>query len=125
MDFFLYVQEEEPSAVSTAVDVLPHTEAGGKKADRLQRDVDHKLLVSSKSTGRGPAPQRHIPTHAKRKAEKASASQQLPLEMEKAGGKRAWSASPSSARQLRSTHRRQGTMSLCFSIFLRNFLEIS
>ncbi len=61
MFFFLYVQED-PSAVSTEVDVVPHTEAGGKKADRLQRDVDHKLLVSSKS--RGPGPQRHIPTHA-------------------------------------------------------------
>ncbi len=61
MGFFLFVQEE-PSDVSTAVDVLPHTETGGKKADRLQRDVDPKLLVSSK--GRGPAPQHHIPTHA-------------------------------------------------------------
>jgi hypothetical protein len=61
MVFFLYVQED-PSAISTAVDVLAHTEAGGKKADRLQLDVDPKLLVSSKS--RGPAPQRHIPTHA-------------------------------------------------------------
>ncbi len=61
MVFFLYVQEE-PRDVSTAVDDLPHTETGGKKADRLQRDVDPKLRVSSK--GRGPAPQRHIPTHA-------------------------------------------------------------
>jgi hypothetical protein len=61
MGFFLFVQED-PSAISTAVDVLAHTEAGGKKADRLQLDVDPKLLVSSKS--RGPAPQRHIPTHA-------------------------------------------------------------
>ncbi len=100
---------------------------GGKKADRLQLDVDPKLLVSSKS--RGPAPQCHIPTHApqKRKVclhhasrvasclticthlhsqQKASASQQLPLEMEKAGGKRARSASPSSARQTRSTQKR-------------------
>jgi hypothetical protein len=61
MGFSLYIQEE-PSDVSTAVDDLPHMETGGKKADRLQRDVDPKLLVSSK--GRGPAPQRHIPTHA-------------------------------------------------------------
>jgi hypothetical protein len=61
MVFFLNVQEE-PSDVSTTVDVLPHTEADGKKADRLQLEVDPKLLVSSKS--RGPAPQRHIPTHA-------------------------------------------------------------
>jgi hypothetical protein len=64
MVFFLYVQEE-PSAISTAVDVLAHTEAGGKKADRLQLDVDPKLLVSSKS--RGPAPHRHIPTHVPQK----------------------------------------------------------
>ncbi len=61
MGISLHVQEE-PSDVSTAVDVLPHTETSGKKADRLQRDVDPKLLLSSK--GRGPAPQRHIPTHA-------------------------------------------------------------
>ncbi len=60
-DFFRNVQEE-PSDVSTVVDVLAHTEAYGKKADRLQLDVDPKLLVSSKS--RGPAAQRHIPTHA-------------------------------------------------------------
>jgi hypothetical protein len=53
MVFFLFVQED-PSAISTAVDVLARTEAGGKKADRLQLDVDPKLLVSSKS--RGPAP---------------------------------------------------------------------
>jgi hypothetical protein len=38
------------------------TKEGGKKADRLQLEVDPKLLVSSKS--RGPAPHRHIPTHA-------------------------------------------------------------
>ena len=63
-DFFLNVHEE-PSDVSTAVDVIAHTEADGKKADRLQLDVDPKLLVSSKS--RGPAPQRHIPTHAPQK----------------------------------------------------------
>ena len=61
-DFFLALQEE-PSDVSTAVDVLAHTEEDGKKkADRLQLDVDPKLLVSSKS--KGPAPPRHIPTHA-------------------------------------------------------------
>ncbi len=60
-DFFLNVQEE-PSDVSTVVDVIAHTEADGKKADRLQLGVDPKLLVSSKS--RGPAPLHHIPTHA-------------------------------------------------------------
>ena len=59
--FFLYVQEA-PIEVSAAVDVLTNTKEGGKKADRLQLDVDPKLRVSSKS--RGPAPQRHIPTHA-------------------------------------------------------------
>jgi hypothetical protein len=64
MVFFLYVQVE-PSAVSTAVDVLAPTEAGGKQADPLQLNVDPKLLVSSKS--RGPAPHRHIPSHALQK----------------------------------------------------------
>ncbi len=64
MVFSLNVQEE-PSDVSTTVDVLPHTEADGKKADRLQRDIDHKLLVSSKS--KGPAAHRHIPTHVPQK----------------------------------------------------------
>jgi hypothetical protein len=63
-DFFLNVQEE-PSDVSTAVDVLAHTEAGGKKADRLQLAVDPKLLLSSNS--KGPAAHRHIPTHAPQK----------------------------------------------------------
>jgi hypothetical protein len=52
--------------------------------------------------------------------QKASASQPLPLEMEKAGGKRARSTSPSSARETRSKHRRSGTKSICFSNFLRN-----
>ncbi len=61
MVFFLFVQEE-PSDVSAAVDVLAHTEEGGKKADRLQQDVDPKLLVSSKS--KGPAQKRHIPSLA-------------------------------------------------------------
>ena len=64
MVFFLFVQED-PSAISTAVDVLAPTEAGGKQADRLQLDVDPKLLVSSKS--KGPAPHRHIPSHVSHK----------------------------------------------------------
>jgi hypothetical protein len=63
--------------------------------------------------------------------QKASASQQLPLEMEKAGGKRAWSVSPCSARESQSS----GVKVLCLfvsqifleisQILLRNFLEIS
>jgi hypothetical protein len=105
MVFFLYVQED-PSAISTAVDVLAHTEAGGKKADRLQLDVDPKLLVSSKSRvllhivtsrrtfrrsgryvwimlhGRGVSCLT-ISTHL-HSQQKPSASQPLPLEMEEA-----------------------------------------
>ena len=123
-DFFLNVHEE-PSDVSTAVDVIAQTEQGGKKkADRLQHRVDPKLLVSSKC--RGPTPRRHIPTHIppKRKVclhhasytchalpdylhtqrQKASLSQPLPLELEKAGGKRARSTSQSSGRETRSKH---------------------
>jgi hypothetical protein len=61
-DFFLNVHEE-PSDVSTAVDVIAQTEQGGKKkADRLQLPVDPKLLLSSNS--KGPAGHRHNPTHA-------------------------------------------------------------
>ena len=108
MVFFLYVQED-PSAASTEVDIVPHTEAGGKKADRLQRDVDHKLLVSPKAgvqlhnvtsrrtlrrSGRYICIMLHIRvmrclticTHLQSQ-QKTPASQQLPLEMEKAGGK--------------------------------------
>jgi len=124
-DFFLALQAES-SDVPAAVDVLARTEEGGKKkADRLQHPVDPKLLVSSKS--RGPTPRRHIPTHIppKRKVclhhasytcralpdylhsqrQRASASQPLPLELEKAGGKRARSVSPYSGRETRSKHR--------------------
>ena len=56
--------------------------------------------------------------------QKPSVSQPLPLEMVKAGSKQARSASPSttsSTRQTRSTQKRYGTMSLCFSNYLRNF----
>ena len=53
-----------------------------------------------------------------------SAYQPLPLEMEKAGGKRARSTSPSSARETRSKHRRSGTKSICFSNFLRKFEKL-
>jgi hypothetical protein len=129
-DFFLAFQEE-PSDVSTAVDVLAHTEEDGKKkADRLQLDVDLKLLVSSKSNVVGPAPPRHIPTHAppRRKVclhhapytgrELPDYLHTLTLSTEsfcvstastgdgEGGGKRAWSASPSSARETRSRQRR-------------------
>ncbi len=47
-DGFFPVRTGEPRDVSTTVDDLPHTETGGKRADRLQRDVDPKLRVSSK-----------------------------------------------------------------------------
>jgi hypothetical protein len=63
-DFFLNVHEE-PSDVSPAVNVIAHTEADGKKADRLQLPVDPKLLLSSNS--KGPALHRHNPTHAPQK----------------------------------------------------------
>ncbi len=46
---------------SAAVDVNATTKEGGKKADRLQLDVDHKLLVASKS--KGPPHHRQFPTH--------------------------------------------------------------
>ena len=62
--FFLYVQED-PSAISTDVDVPARTEPDGKETDPLQLDVDPKLLVSSKS--RGPPPHRHFPTHVPQK----------------------------------------------------------
>ncbi len=62
--------------------------------------------------------------------QKASASQPLPLEMEKAGGKRDRSASPSSARQTRSTQRLKVPCLFVSQIileiskkFLRNFFK--
>ncbi len=53
---------------SAAVDVDATTKKGDPKADRLQRDVDPLLLVSSKSTG--PPLRRHFPTHKRPKAMK-------------------------------------------------------
>ena len=125
---FFRALQEEPSAVSAAVDILAQTEQNGKKkADRLQLPVDPKLLLSSNS--KGPAVHRHHPTHApqKRKVCLHHASftgrelpdclhtltlsterfrvSTLPLETVKAGGKRARSVSPSSARETRSIRR--------------------
>ena len=63
---FFRALQEEPSAVSAAVDILAQTEQSGKKkADRLQLPVDPKLLLSSNS--KGPALHRHNPTHAPQK----------------------------------------------------------
>ncbi len=45
---------------SAAVDVDATTKEGGKKADRLQLDVDPRLLVASKS--KGPPLHRQFPT---------------------------------------------------------------
>ena len=45
---------------SAAVDVDATPKEGGKKADRLQLDVDPKLLVASKS--KGPPLHRQFPT---------------------------------------------------------------
>jgi hypothetical protein len=45
---------------SAAVDVDATTKEGGKKADRLQVDVDPQLLVASKS--KGPPLHRQFPT---------------------------------------------------------------
>ncbi len=45
---------------SPAVDVDATTKKGDKKADRLQRDVDPQLLVTSK--GKGPPLHRQYPT---------------------------------------------------------------
>ncbi len=58
--FFLNAQVD-PSAISTEVVVPAGTEPDGKETDPLQKDVDPKLLVSSKS--RGPPPRHHhVPT---------------------------------------------------------------
>ena len=51
---------------SAAVDVDATTKKGDKKADRLQRDVDPQLLVSSKS--KGPLLRRQCPTQKPPKA---------------------------------------------------------
>ncbi len=57
--FFLYAQVD-PSAISTAVVVPAGTEPDGKETDPLQKHVDPKLLVSSKS--RGPPRHHYVPT---------------------------------------------------------------
>ena len=63
---FFRALQEEPSAVSAAVDILAQTEQSGKKkADHLKLPVDPKLLLSSNS--KGPALHRHKPTHASQK----------------------------------------------------------
>ena len=53
---------------SAAVDVDATTKKGDTKTDRLQRDVDPQLLVSSKS--KGPPRHRHFPTQRQPKAMK-------------------------------------------------------
>jgi hypothetical protein len=53
---------------SAAVDVDATTKKGDTKADRLQRDVDPQLLVSSKS--KGPPLRRHFPPLKQPKAMK-------------------------------------------------------
>jgi hypothetical protein len=53
---------------SAAVDVDATTKEGGKKADRLQFDVDPKLLVASKS--KGPPLHRQFPTQNQPKLRK-------------------------------------------------------
>ena len=53
---------------SAAVDVNATTKEGGKKADRLQLDVDPKLLVASKS--KGPPLHRQFPTQKQPKLRK-------------------------------------------------------
>ncbi len=113
---------------SAAVDVHATTKEGGKKADRLQLDVDPSFLLPPKArvlltivnsrrtisrSGRYVCMMLHVrgvrcltfSTHL-HTPQKAASSQPLPLEMVKAGGKRARSTSPSSARQTRSTHKR-------------------
>ncbi len=62
--FFLYTQVD-PSAISTAVVVPAGTEPDGNETDPLQKDVDPKLLVSSKS--RSPPRHHHVPTHVLQK----------------------------------------------------------
>ena len=112
---------------SAAVDVDATTKKGDKKAGHLQRDVDPKLLVPSKS--KGPPRHRQFPTQKHPKAMKVclhdtacawrevpdlfdsrqqgASSQPLQLEkVSKAGAKRARSTSPSSARETRSMQRR-------------------
>ena len=101
-----------------------------KVADALQRDVDHKLLVSSKS--KGPTARRQYPSQKKPTAKVRvltillvhvvgasmltlcahqhsvqipSASQPPPLEYEHAGGKRNRSASPTVATLTRPPRR--------------------
>ncbi len=116
--------QDAPSAIYTAVKA-PALE----EPDPLQQEVDPKRLVSSRS--RGPPRYQHNPTHMPaggrvnvhhvacawcelaacvdtHSVQKPSASQPLPLVMERAGDKRARSASPStnpSQRQTRSKHR--------------------
>jgi hypothetical protein len=63
----MYVQEK-PMDGSAAVDVDATTKKGDKKAGHLQRDVDPKLLVTSK--GKGPPRHRQFPTQKQPKAMK-------------------------------------------------------
>ena len=116
---------------SAAVDVDATTKKRDKKAAHLQRAVDPLLLVSSKS--KGPPRPRQFPTQKQPRPmrvclhvtacawhevpdlfhshlltrQQGASSQPLQLEkVAKAGGKRARSTSPSSARETRSMQRR-------------------
>ncbi len=61
IELFLLYSQEDPSAISTAVDAPGHKEPDHKEPDPLQQEVDPKRLVSSRS--KGPPRHRHISTH--------------------------------------------------------------
>ncbi len=126
---FLLYSQDDLSAISTAVDAPGHKEPDHKEPDPLQQEVDPKHLprearvlvdiVTSRRTSRGEDGYMCIILHVRgvslltgwthlHSVQKPSASQPLPLVMEKAEGKQARSASPSanlSTRQTRSTQK--------------------
>ncbi len=122
--------QEEPSLPGDSLSVVPSQPATVADAPSLQRDVDPKLLVSSK--GKGPTARRQYPTQKNptikvcvlkillvhvlgesmlplcahlHSVQKTSASQPPPLEYEHAGGKRNRSASHTVATSTRPPRR--------------------